>query len=835
MKLFLKVFFFIIITTSSLLAQKTGGITGKISDKNTQEALPFVNLQISGITGKISDKNTQEALPFVNLQIIGTSKAATSDENGKFQITNIPVGTYNIQFSYVGYKNQTLYNIVINSGNESTFQIEMESLNTELKALEVSAKKETAFTGSLETPLSVQRLTTEEIKANPGGNFDISKVIQILPGVGGGVGGGSFRNDIIIRGGGSNENVFYLDGIEVPVINHFQTQGSSGGPQGMLNVSFIEDVKLSSSAFDAKYDNALSSVFQFKQKSGNPNHVQGNLRLSATELATTLEGPLSKKTTFLASARRSYLELLFKALDLPIRPNYWDFQTKISHQFNPKTSLIFVGLGAIDDFSFAVSKNYSAEKAAIINSSPTINQWNYTVGVSLKRLINNGFWNLSLSRNMFDNQIEKSEDNESVATSEKTLNLNSREAENKLRFDVTKNISGWKLTYGVMSQLVKYDNDTYNVIRKKIVDENGAIIQPQFAINFSSPIDPFFKYGAFFQAGKRIKNLGISGGIRTDMNSFTETGMNPLKTISPRLSMSYYLNTKWSLNASVGRYFKLPPYTILGFANNSGSLVNKNAEYQISNHFVVGTEYMPNESFRFTLEGFYKKYKNMPVSKSKGISLANLGADFNVLGNEEVVFSGKGNTYGIEFFAQKKLTKRFFGVFSYTFYRSLFSGLDGKMISSSWDNRHLLSTAFGYKFKRNWELGMKFRLQGGAPYSPIDLKTSQYNFISQGVTFYDYSKLNTLRLGAFNSSDIRLDKKINFKKTALDLYLDVTNWYLSKSPNVPEFSLKRSEATSGFLTSDGKAIKTDGSNGVPVIINDPTALVTPTIGFIFEF
>ena len=173
---------------------------------------------------------------------------------------------------------------------------------------------------SVETPLSVQNLSVEEIKSNPGGNFDISKVIQTLPGVGGGQQGGSFRNDIIIRGGAPNENVFYLDGIEVPVINHFQTQGSSGGPQGILNVSFIEDVKLSSSAFDARYDNALSSVFQFKQKNGNPNQFQGNFRLSATEAALTLEGPLSKnkKTTFLASARRSYLELLFQALDLPI-------------------------------------------------------------------------------------------------------------------------------------------------------------------------------------------------------------------------------------------------------------------------------------------------------------------------------------------------------------------------------------------------------------------------------------------------------------------------------------------------------------------------------------
>ena len=793
--------------------------------------------KIGSISGKVRDKSSQEELPFVNLQLSGSNKGATTDESGNFRISNIPVGSYNLVVSYVGYKPFTLYNIVVNTGNENNYVIELEADVATLDAVEVKAKNQTAVTATIETPLSVQKLTTEEIKASPGGNFDISKVIQVLPGVGGGVGGGSFRNDIIIRGGGANENVFYLDGIEVPVINHFQTQGSSGGPQGMLNVSFIEDVKLSSSAFDARYDNALSSVFQFKQKTGNPNDFQGNIRLSATELAGTLEGPLSDKTTFLASARRSYLQLLFKALDLPIRPNYWDFQTKIQHQINKKTSLSFIGLGAIDDFSFVISDDYSPEKAETINSSPTINQWNYTVGASLKRLVHNGFWNLALSRNMFDNSIVKYEDNQEPETSAKTLDLNSREIENKLRWDMNKTVGAMKFSYGAMVQYVKYQNSTENVIRKEILSSTGAVIQPELRINFMSPLEPFFKYGAFVQFGKRFINnkLGVSGGLRTDGNSFTDDGNNFLKTVSPRVSFSYFVNNHWAINASAGRYTKLAPYTILGFADNTGKLVNQNAQYQISNHLAGGFEYLPDPSLRFTLEGFYKGYENMPVSVRTGVNLANMGADFNVLGNEAVQFDGTGKAYGIEFFAQKKLTKRFFGVMAYTFYRSLFAGTDGKLVSSSWDNRHLVSSALGYKFRKNWEIGLKFRFQGGAPYSPIDIETSRKNFVTQGITYYDYSRLNSMRLGAFNSSDLRIDKKINFRKTTLDLYLDVTNWYLSKSPDVPEFALKRDANTNNFLTTDGNPIKGDGSNGIDVIVNEPSALVTPTIGFILEF
>jgi CarboxypepD_reg-like domain/TonB-dependent Receptor Plug Domain len=789
------------------------------------------------ITGTVIDKATQEVLPFVNIALQGTTKGTTTDENGKFRITEIPVKTYNVTASFVGYKPITLFNIVVNVGNEISFQIELEAETNTLAEVSVTSKKSTSYTTSLETPLSIQKLTAEEIKASPGGNFDISKVIQILPGVGGGVGGGNFRNDIIIRGGGSNENVFYLDGIEVPVINHFQTQGSSGGPQGMLNVSFIEDVKLSSSAFDARYDNALSSVFQFKQKNGNPDNLQGNVRFSASELATTFEGPINKKTTFLASARRSYLQLLFKAIDLPIRPNYWDFQTKINHQINKKTTLTFMGLGAIDEFSFAALDNYTPEKAAIVNSAPSVNQWNYTVGVSLKRLVKNGYWNLALSRNMLDNTIEKYEDNNDKINSLKNLDLNSQEAENKLRYDMNKTLNGWKLAYGAMAQLVRYTNNTTNIFRKKIVDANGNVIQPEIGFKFVSPLDPFYKFGAFIQVGKRLfdNKLGISSGLRTDVNTFTENGMNVAKTLSPRLSLSYYINDKWSVNTSVGRYSKLPPYTILGFANNFNVLVNKNAKYQISNHLAGGLEYLPNESFRFTLEGFYKKYNNMPVSKISGISLANLGADYNVLGNEEVLFNGKGKTYGAEFFAQKKLTERFFGVFSYTYYRSLFSGVDKILKPSSWDNRHLVSFAWGYKFRRNWELGIKFRFQGGAPYSPVDEVASQRNYATTGITSFDFSRLNTRRLANFNSSDVRIDKKFNFKKTAFDLYLDVTNWYVAVSPILPEFTLKRSAETKDFVTTDGKPLKQDGSNGIPIINTKGDALTTPSIGFIWEF
>ncbi len=791
------------------------------------------------ISGKIIDQSTQKAISGANISLDGSGKGAQSDSLGFFKINQVPLKSYNLSISSVGYKKTKLFNLVLNAGNELFVTVELSPENQELNEVIVTQSRKTARVATLESPLSVQRLTTEEIKSNPGGNFDISKVIQALPGVGGGAQGGGFRNDIIIRGGGPNENVYYLDGIEIPVLNHFQTQGSSGGPQGMLNVSFIEDVKLSSSAFDAKYDNALSSVFQFRQRSGNPNKFQGNVRLSATEFALTTEGPLAKsgKTTFLASARSSYLQFLFQALDIPIRPNFWDFQTKITHQINAKTSISFMALGAIDDFSFSTIKKETPEKLYIYNSNPIISQWNYTTGITLKHLTENGYYNLAISRNAFDNDIRKYEDNQLKDPNQINLSLQSRETENKIRFDANQNMNGWKLSYGLSLQSVDYANQTTAVFRKAVYGAPGQLIQPEIKYQFNSPLGTFAKYGAFGQASKAFfdTRLGVSVGVRTDMNSFTDSGSDPLKTLSPRLSLSYVMNDQWTLNSSVGRYFKLAPYTILGFADNAGKLVNKNADYQSSDHYVLGLEYLVNDALRFTVEGFVKNYGNVPISVNKGISLANLGGDFNVLGNEAVRTTGKGEAFGFEFFAQKKLTDKFFGILSYTYYNSSYSGLNGVMTPSSWDNRHLLSLTWGYKFPRNWELGLKFRYQGGAPYTPFDETASRTNFLSQGLGILDYGQLNTKRLRSFHSSDVRIDKKYNLKNTTIDLFLDVTNWYIAAADAAPYYAFKRTDDNKAFATSDGKPMMPNGSNATPVLLGNDKASVTPTIGFIVEF
>jgi len=635
-------------------------------------------------------------------------------------------------------------NVVLTSGNILVMNFELEAENTSLQEVVITAR---TFGKSPETPLSIQSLSTEEIRNNPGGNFDISKVIQALPGVGGASGGASFRNDITIRGGGPNENVYYLDGIEIPQINHFATQGSAGGPAGILNVSFIEEVTVSSSSFNSKFDNTLSSVLSFKEKDGNPEHLQGNIRLSATELATTFDGPLWKKTTFLASARKSYLDFLFKLIDIPIRPNYWDFQYKTTTVLSPKTTLTTLGVGAIDYFRFAVSSASSPEKEYIIRSVPIINQWNYTQGLVLKHLFTKGFYNLALSRNMFNDELDKYADARNGDESYRTLKLRSQEIENKLRLDINRYSGKWLLSYGGMVQFVKYNNKTYNVISQEILNSDNTVLQPAIVVNFNSAID-FFKFGVFADATRKLfdNRMSVTVGTRLDGNTFTTNGFNLWKTFSPRFSTTYSLSEKWNINGTVGRYYKTPIYTVLGFRDNAGNLVNKNNSYIGVTHYVLGLEYLPAKASRITLEGFEKIYDHYPVSVNEGISLADQGTDFGIMGNEKVKSVGKGRAYGFELFFQQKLTSKIYATLSYTMVRSEFTGIDNSTyISSSWDYRHLISGIMGYKFSSGWEVGMKYRFVGGAPYTPFDMEASQVNYAMQGKGVPDYLAIEDIQ------------------------------------------------------------------------------------------
>ena len=296
------------------------------------------------ISGRVFDQRNNEPLPFANVIVKGTQIGATTDLDGRFIITGLKPGFVVLEATYVGYRNAKSPEIMISNAKVEYVDIPMEGSGISLEEVEVVANP---FQRTEESPLSLQKLGLSEIETSPGSNRDISRVIQSLPGVGSGV---SFRNDIIIRGGGPSESSFFLDGIQIPNINHFATQGSSGGAVGILNADFISSVDYYSGAFPANRGNALSGIFEFTQREGNKERVKFRASLGASEVSLTADGPAGEKSSFIFSARRSYLQFLFDVIGLPFLPTFNDYQFKWKTRFDKKNELTIVSIGSFDKF-----------------------------------------------------------------------------------------------------------------------------------------------------------------------------------------------------------------------------------------------------------------------------------------------------------------------------------------------------------------------------------------------------------------------------------------------------------------------------------------------------
>lgn len=716
------------------------------------------------IKGKVTEKKNNQPIIGATIFLEQTKQGTTTDFDGNYSLDNIAPGLYTVTVSYLGFETISEFEIEIQRNRPTNLDFALVDSGVTLDAVEIKAA---AFRKTSESPLSLRNIGVSEIKRNPGGNRDISRVIQSLPGV---TSTASFRNDLIIRGGAPNENRFFIDDVEIPAINHFATQGASGGPAGIINVDFIREVDFFSGAFPVSRGNSLSSVFNFKFKDGRDDRLGSTLTVGATDIGATFEGPLSNKTTFLFSARRSYLQFLFKALELPFLPTYNDFNAKVKYKINNKSELTFIGIGAIDDFLLNKDANKTEAQQFILGFLPITTQWNYTNGVVYKRFNEKGFTNYVISRSMLNNASSKYKDNDESSAENLVLSYKSQEIENKIRienFKISNNIS---FMYGAGYEYVRYNVSTF----RKIFATNG----PQ-DVNFSNAID-LHKYNFFGNASKKFfaNKLEVNVGLRFDANSYSADMNNPFDQISPRLALSYALTDKLLLNGNVGRYFQLPPFTVLGYKEN-GILKNKenNVKYIKADHYVAGIEYNLSTSSRITIEAYYKKYGNYPFLLRDQISLANVGGDFGVIGNEPVISVSSGRTYGVEWMYQQRLYKGFYGILAYTFGKSEFTNsIPNSYTPSSWDSRHIVNLTLGKRFGNNWEIGLKGRLQTGLPITPFSEDSNLAVNWDRNFTGYpDFNRINSLRQGAFRAVDARLDKKWFFKGWDLNVYLDLQN------------------------------------------------------------
>ena len=773
--------------------------------------------QTGTVKGRVYNQKNNEPLEFATIRIQGTTNGTTTDLEGNYEIVYRP-GFYRLEVSYVGYET-TLSAEVHIQGNQTAFiDIAVPESSTLIDEVVV---RPTFNLKKIESPVSFLTIGVRDIEKAAGVNRDVSKALQSLPGVGA---TDPNRNDLIVRGGGPSENVFYLDGIEIPIINHFATQGSSGGVVGIINPDFVREVNFYTGAFPANRPNALSSVMDIRQKDGSRDRIHTQVGIGASDAAFTMDGPIGDKSTFIVSARQSYLQLLFKFIGLPFLPTYNDFQVKYKYQIDPKNELSIIGLGAIDNMTLNtdLQEDGTESQRYLLDYLPVYQQWNYTIGTVYKHFSDNYFDTWVLSRNMLRNKNSKYPDNDE--SQPKISDYRSDEAENKFRFERSYPDLPVKLLIGAGVAYSHYENET-----NRKVFSNGSLND----LIYNTRLD-LWSYQALIQASDTYLNnrLSLSLGLNTTGNNFNNNMKNPLNQVSPRFSASYRLTDKWDINANVGRYTMRPAYTTLGYKDASGLFINKNENLKhiISNQAIAGFAYEPNFKLRFNLEGFYKLYNNYPLSVTDGMSIAGKGTDYGQVGDEEIVSTGKGRAYGIEFSGKLVDYKGLNSTITYTLFKSEFTGADGIYRPSNWDTRHMVNLLGSYNLPKNWNISMRWRFVGGAPYSPIDvdLSTNKDAWSVNNRPYIDYANYNTLRLKDSHQLDLRIDKEYYFKKMMLNFYLDVQNAYNFQSENPPIYTNKDA---SGMIMND----PSDPEKQLLRQLDSFSGTVLPAIGVMIKF
>ena len=791
--------------------------------KRLLSLLLFCNITISfllaqpvhQVKGTVIDKSSRQPLEFINVMIVGLNKGGVTNAEGKFSIGQVPPGIYRLQASAIGYKTVTTPEYIL-STRDLHIQIEMEENQTELEGVTVTASP---FRRDIESPVSLRIIGLQEIEKSPGANRDISRIVQSYPGVAFSPIG--YRNDLIVRGGSPSENRFYLDGVEIPNINHFSTQGASGGPVGILNADLIREVNFYTGAFPTDKGNALSSVLDFKLRDGDMERNSLKATLGASEVSLASNGHLGKKTSYLVSVRQSYLQFLFDMLGLPFLPTFTDAQFKLKTRFDARNELTVLGLGGIDKMKLN-TKADDEDNEYILSYLPKIQQETFTLGAVYRHYAGAHVQSVVASHSYLNNRNTKYQQNDESDPEHLMLRLRSTEQNTQLRLENSSSFRNWKVTVGTSLDYSQYSNTTF----QKIYTDRAQTFDYHTYLGI-------MRWGLFGTVNYTSidERFTASLGLRADANNYSAAMKDLSDQLSPRLSLSYQLTEHWSLSGNAGLYYQLPPYTALGFKNNNGLYANKYAlRYMQVSQGSVGLNWRKGDTFEVSVEGFYKDYDKIPLSVADGIPLTCKGNDYGVIGNELLTSTAPGRSYGAELLLKWLIAKKLNLASSFTLFKSEYrTDKESEYIASAWDNRFIFNLRGTYNLPRHWSVGMKVSCIGGAPYTPYNADKSSLvtAWNAQGKPYYDYTRYNEERLPAFTQVDIRIDKTFYLKRCMLGFYIDLQNIAGSK--------LKQADVlmSTGVIKNPDAPIAEQ--RYVMKSLKQESGTLLPTLGITFEY
>jgi hypothetical protein len=701
------------------------------------------------IQGTVLDRSTQSPLPMANVIVENTSFGAVTDGQGRFLIPGVPAGPYVLRFSYVGYETLRVPDVIVKSDRPASADAELQPSAVRMKGVTVRGDY---FPERAEQPAGSAGFSYEEIRRAPGSAGDVSRIVMSLPSV---AKVNDQTNKLIVRGGGSTENAYYVDDIEVPNINHFPSQGASGGPMGILNVDFIRDVTFLAGGFPAAYGDRLSSVLSVDFREGSRSGREGQVDLNITGFGAVGEGPMAGgKGSWMASARRSYFDWIAKVADIgsSAPPNWGDVQGKAVLDLSPGHRLTFIGITA-DDHN-APDREAAVEGDMLYYGSQDTRE--SSAGIGWRALWGgHGYSNTTLGWNRTGFREKWDETGSGIPV------IRNRSTEESLRLRCRNRLilgPAVSVDFGAEAGRV---SDRYRIGYGAFTDALGAASDSALVDGTYSG----WKLGAFASVeASPHPLLTLTAGVRWDLFTFTGNA-----TLSPRFSAAWRISDRTTLTASAGLYCQTLPMVLLGQNAANAGLKDPSAS-----NAVLGFRRRLGESAQLTVEVYSKEYDRFPVDPAQ-LSLF-------LLDEQEYRYTyftshgplrgdGRAFSRGLEVLLQKKMAGNYYGLIGASWFRTRYRDGFGVWRDRVLDVTGLFSAEGGYKPDRNWEFSARLILEGGAPYTPFDASASAA--LRRGVM--DADRINASRLPAYQSLDLRIDRRFNFRESNLIGYLCVWN------------------------------------------------------------
>jgi outer membrane receptor protein involved in Fe transport len=711
----------------------------------TCESELFAQTSTGMISGEVRDAVTQQPLPGAHIVLVGTQLGATADGRGYYVIRSIPVGTYQLSASSIGYGRSIRDDVPAVRGRNTTANLELTEVQIELEGSTITGGY---FRKPAESTVSYRTLSPQEIRRSPGSAEDIFRVMQSLPGV---ATAGGKSAQLIVRGGSPDENLTLLDNIEIYNPIHFARTGESMGIISIINPSLLKDVNFLTGGFPARYGDKMSSVFDMTMVDGNREVHNIDVNANVAGLGAMVDGPVMKDGSVVFSARRGFFDLITSLLNRPAAPSYYDAVGKFTYDVDAKNRVSVVGFYYLDQIS--------RDGVVRMKSSADTGRYNYlsrddygtAFGLNWRYLISPDAYaltTLSTSSNGW-NTLRGTVDRRDLIGEdilEKSLVLKS-----ELTLQAASGLevrAGGQLTWVESRHTAWKPADT---------TRSGQIIPATSVAYFP---DVSHKPSAFLQGTwQPWLRLSVTAGARYDYFSFTKQS-----TFSPRVSASYHLTDQTSLNLAYGRFYQTPASYQIALDPLNQRLRSSNAT-----HSIVGVEHLIRDDLRATVEVYYKDLSDVIVGNDTSNTLTNAGSGF---------------ARGIELSLQKKFTGGFVGTASYTFSESRRRDAEGGgEYFFEFDRPHIVNLIAGWELGDNWQLGAKFQFASGNPYTPVAgvaLKNQTY-YVVDGA-------YNGARYPAYHKLDVRLDKKFMFAAWTLTAYLDLWNVY--NRSNVLDYSYK---------------------------------------------